>query len=125
MKHKYDVIVIGGGHAGVEASRIASKIGCQVGLVSLDKQSIGRMSCNPAIGGVAKGQIVREIDILGGLMGKVADKTGLQYKVLNKSKGRSVWSPRAQIDKREYEQKISKIILRPCKKRLALFQTCF
>ncbi len=111
MKHKYDIIVIGGGHAGVEASRIASKLGCQVGLISMDKQSIGRMSCNPAIGGVAKGQIVREIDILGGLMGRVADKTGLQYKVLNKSKGRSVWSPRAQIDKRTYEQKISKIIL--------------
>ena len=111
MKHDYDTIVIGGGHAGVEASMIASKLGCRVGLISMDKKSIGRMSCNPAIGGIAKGQIVREIDILGGLMGRVADASGLQFKVLNKSKGRSVWSPRAQIDKRKYERKISKIVL--------------
>ncbi|MFL2995216.1 MAG: tRNA uridine-5-carboxymethylaminomethyl(34) synthesis enzyme MnmG [Candidatus Neomarinimicrobiota bacterium] len=111
MKLNYDTIVIGGGHAGVEASMIASKLGCRVGLVSMDKKSIGRMSCNPAIGGVAKGQIVREIDILGGLMGRIADGSGLQFKVLNKSKGRSVWSPRAQIDKRKYEKQISKTIL--------------
>ena len=110
MKHRYDIIVIGGGHAGVEAAKIGSKIGCRVGLISMDKHSVGRMSCNPAIGGVAKGQIVREIDILGGVMGRIADKSGLQFKVLNKSKGRSVWSPRAQIDKRAYEQKISKTI---------------
>ena len=93
MKHNYDIIVVGGGHAGVEAAMIASKLGCRIGVVSMDKQSIGRMSCNPAIGGVAKGQIVREVDILGGLMGRVADRSGLQFKVLNKSKGRSVWSP--------------------------------
>ena len=111
MKHNYDIIIIGGGHAGVEASMISSKLGCRVGLISMDKGSIGRMSCNPAIGGVAKGQIVREIDILGGLMGRVADESGLQFKVLNKSKGRSVWSPRAQIDKRKYEELVSKTIL--------------
>ena len=111
MKHNYDTIIIGGGHAGVEAAMVASKVGCRVGVISMDKQSIGRMSCNPAIGGVAKGQIVREIDILGGLMGRIADKSGLQFKVLNKSKGRSVWSPRAQIDKRQYEERISKTIL--------------
>jgi len=111
VKHNYDILVVGGGHAGVEASMIASKTGCRVGVVSMDKQSIGRMSCNPAIGGIAKGQIVREIDILGGLMGRIADRSGLQFKVLNKSKGRSVWSPRAQIDKREYEKKVSEIIL--------------
>jgi len=111
VKHNYDTIVIGGGHAGVEASMISSKTGCRVGMVSMDKQSIGRMSCNPAIGGVAKGQIVREIDILGGVMGRVADESGLQFKVLNKSKGRSVWSPRAQIDKRKYERRISKSVL--------------
>ena len=111
MKQRYDTIVIGGGHAGVEASMIASKLGCSVGLISMDKKSIGRMSCNPAIGGVAKGQIVRELDILGGLMGRVADDSGLQFKVLNKSKGRSVWSPRAQIDKRKYEKRVSKTIL--------------
>ena len=111
MKQNYDTIVIGGGHAGVEASTISSKIGCRVGVVSMDKKSIGRMSCNPAIGGVAKGQIVREIDILGGLMGRIADESGLQFKVLNKSKGRSVWSPRAQIDKRKYERLVSKSVL--------------
>ena len=111
MKHNYETIVIGGGHAGVEASMIASKAGCRVGLVSMDKQSLGRMSCNPAIGGIAKGQIVREIDILGGLMGRIADESGLQFKVLNKSKGRSVWSPRAQVDKRSYERRMSKSVL--------------
>ncbi len=111
MKHNFDTIIIGAGHAGVEASVIASKLGCKVGLISMDKESIGRMSCNPAIGGVAKGQIVREIDILGGLMGRVADKSGLQFKVLNKSKGRSVWSPRAQIDKRKYEKEVSNTVL--------------
>ena len=111
MKHNYDIIVVGGGHAGVEAAMIASKYGCRIGIVSMDKQSIGRMSCNQAIGGVAKGQIVREIDILGGLMGRVSDRSGLQFKVLNKSKGRSVWSPRAQVDKRKYEERISKIVL--------------
>ena len=111
MKPRYDIIVVGGGHAGVEAAMIASKLGCCVGIVSMDKQSIGRMSCNPAIGGVAKGQIVREIDVLGGVMSRIADKSGLQFKVLNKSKGRSVWSPRAQVDKRKYEEGVSKLIL--------------
>ena len=111
MKRTYDTIVVGGGHAGVEAAMIASKAGCRVAMISMDKQSIGRMSCNPAIGGVAKGQIVREIDVLGGLMGKVSDESGLQFKILNKSKGRSVWSPRAQIDKRLYEEKMSKLVL--------------
>ena len=111
MKQKHDLIVVGGGHAGVEAANISSKIGCKTALVTMDKNSIGRMSCNPAIGGVAKGQIVREIDILGGLMGRAADFSGLQFKTLNKSKGRSVWSPRAQTDKRVYERYVSNEIL--------------
>ena len=111
MKQKHDLIVVGGGHAGVEAANISSKIGCKTAIVTMDKNSIGRMSCNPAIGGVAKGQIVREIDILGGLMGKAADFSGLQFKTLNKSKGRSVWSPRAQTDKRVYERYVSNEIL--------------
>ena len=111
MKQNKTVVVVGAGHAGVEAAKIASKIGCKVALVTMDKNSIGRMSCNPAIGGVAKGQIVREIDILGGLMAKTADVSGLQFKILNKSKGRSVWSPRAQVDKRVYEKTISKAVL--------------
>ncbi len=99
----YDVIVVGGGHAGVEASCMGDRLGCSVGLVTLNPKSIGRMSCNPAIGGLAKGQIVREIDILGGIMGFAADEAGLQFKMLNKSKGKAVWSPRAQVDKRVYE----------------------
>jgi len=108
---KFDLVVVGGGHAGVEAAYIASRLGLFVCVVSMDKKAIGRMSCNPAIGGVAKGQLVRELDMLGGLMGCVADKSGLQYKMLNKSKGRSVWSPRAQIDKREYERLVSGVVL--------------
>ena len=113
MKHnkKFDLIVAGGGHAGVEAAQIASKRGLSVCLVSMDKKAVGRMSCNPAIGGVAKGQLVRELDMLGGVMGALADKSGLQYKMLNKSKGRSVWSPRAQIDKRVYESLVCKLVL--------------
>ena len=111
MKQKHDLIVVGGGHAGVEAANISSKIGCKTALVTMDKNSIGRMSCNPAIGGVAKGQIVREIDILGGLMGGAADFSGLQFKTLNKSTGRSVWSTRAQTDKRVYERYVSNKVL--------------
>jgi len=111
VKQKKNIVVVGGGHAGVEAAKIASKIGCKVSLITMDEKSIGRMSCNPAIGGIAKGQIVREIDILGGLMAKTADTSGLQFKILNKSKGRSVWSPRAQVDKRIYEKNISETVL--------------
>ena len=114
MKHnkKFDVIVCGGGHAGVESALIASKLGCSVLLVTLDTQAIGRMSCNPAIGGLAKGQIVREIDVLGGAMGLAADHSGIQFKILNQSKGKSVWSPRAQVDKRKYEAFVSGRILK-------------
>jgi len=111
VKQKKNIVVVGGGHAGVEAAKIASKTGCKVSLITMDKKSVGRMSCNPAIGGIAKGQIVREIDILGGLMAKTADTSGLQFKILNKSKGRSVWSPRAQVDKRIYEKNISETVL--------------
>jgi len=109
VKHKknYDIIVCGGGHAGIEAALIASKLNCTVGLVTLDKKAVGRMSCNPAIGGLAKGQIVREIDVLGGAMGLATDHSGIQFKILNQSKGKSVWSPRAQVDKRSYEQFVS------------------
>ena len=114
MKQKpiYDIIVVGGGHAGVEAANIAAKKNRSVLMITMDKKAIGRMSCNPAIGGLAKGQMVREIDMLGGLMGSFADKSGLQFKILNKSKGRAVWSPRAQIDKRQYETLVTSSILR-------------
>ena len=100
---KWDVVVVGGGHAGVEAALISSFLGCKTLIITMDRCALGRMSCNPAIGGLAKGQIVREIDVLGGSMARFADKTGIQFKTLNKTKGRAVWSPRAQVDKRRYE----------------------
>ena len=103
----FDVVVVGGGHAGVEAALAAKRVGVSVALITMNAQTIGRMSCNPSIGGLAKGQMVREIDALGGVMGLAADTTGTQYKLLNKSKGRAVWSPRAQVDKREYEKFIN------------------
>ena len=113
MKHlnNFDVVVVGGGHAGVEAANITANLKQKVCMVSMDKGAVGRMSCNPAIGGVAKGQLVRELDVLSGLMSGAADVSALQYKMLNTSKGRSVWSPRAQIDKRVYEKQISNTIL--------------
>ncbi|UCH10215.1 MAG: tRNA uridine-5-carboxymethylaminomethyl(34) synthesis enzyme MnmG [Fidelibacterota bacterium] len=109
-KSEWDVIVAGGGHAGIEAALASARIGCRTLLVTMDPQAIGRMSCNPAIGGLAKGHLVREIDALGGEMGLAADQTGLQYKMLNTSKGRAVWSPRAQIDKRAYAQRMRRVV---------------
>lgn len=100
----FDVIVIGGGHAGIEASIAAAQMGCSVGLVTMDKNAIGRMSCNPAIGGSAKGHLVHEIDALGGFMGLIADRTGIQFRVLNKSKGPAVWAGRCQSDRKLYSQ---------------------
>ena len=104
MKPSFDILVVGGGHAGLESALISAHRGCSVLLVTQDPNAIGRMSCNPAIGGLAKGQMVREIDVLGGGMGIFSDISGIQFKVLNQSKGRSVWSPRAQVDKRVYEK---------------------
>ncbi|MBM3777200.1 MAG: tRNA uridine-5-carboxymethylaminomethyl(34) synthesis enzyme MnmG [Acidimicrobiia bacterium] len=98
----FDVVVVGAGHAGLEAARAAARLGCSVGLCSLSRATIGHMPCNPAIGGTAKGHLVREIDALGGLMGAAIDATGLQFKLLNRSRGPAVWSPRAQADKRAY-----------------------
>ena len=99
---KFDVIVVGAGHAGVEAAWAAARLGCSVGLCTLDRDTVALMPCNPAVGGTAKGHLVREIDALGGLMGEAIDATGLQFKVLNRSRGPAVWSPRAQADKRRY-----------------------
>jgi tRNA uridine 5-carboxymethylaminomethyl modification enzyme len=99
---KYDVLVIGGGHAGIEASIAAAKMGQCVGLISMDTNTIGRLSCNPSIGGSAKGHLAKEIDALGGVMGRIADASGIQFKMLNTSKGPAVWSPRSQNDKDLY-----------------------
>jgi tRNA uridine 5-carboxymethylaminomethyl modification enzyme len=107
----FDVLVIGGGHAGVEAASAAARLGCRTAMVVLDAEAIGRMSCNPAIGGLAKGQIVREIDALGGEMGVVTDQTGIQFRMLNTSKGPAVRSPRAQCDRHAYNRAMCRRVL--------------
>lgn len=103
---KFSAIIIGGGHAGVEAVAASARLGLKSAIVTMDKNSIARMSCNPAIGGLGKGHLVTEIDSLGGVMGAASDICGIQFKMLNKSKGRAVWSPRAQIDKHHYSKHI-------------------
>ena len=104
MFKKYDVIVVGGGHAGCEAAAAAATLGSSVLLATMNMQTIGQMSCNPAIGAVAKGQIVREIDALGGLTGVITDKTMIQFRMLNLSKGPAMWSPRAQSDRFRFSE---------------------
>lgn len=110
MSDYYDVIIVGGGHAGIEAGVAAARMGCTVGMVTMDKHAIGRMSCNPAIGGSAKGHLVHEIDALGGVMGEIADKTGIQFRVLNKSKGPAVWAGRCQSDRELYSQEAERVV---------------
>ena len=100
---KYDVIVVGGGHAGIEAALAAARMGCQTLMLTMNADTIGQMSCNPAIGGLAKGHLAREIDALGGEMGKCTDMTGLQFRMLNTKKGPAVRAPRAQCDKKAYQ----------------------
>ena len=107
---KFDIIVVGGGHAGIEAASAGARMGCYVGLVTMDRLALGRMSCNPAIGGTAKGHLVREIDALGGIMGLISDRTGIQFRMLNKSKGPAVWSPRCQSDRKLYSEEAYRII---------------
>ncbi|MEO5970259.1 MAG: FAD-dependent oxidoreductase, partial [Bdellovibrionia bacterium] len=106
----FDVIVIGGGHAGCEAAHAAARMGCRTALFSLDKKRIGFMSCNPAMGGLAKGQLIKEIDALGGIMGMNTDKTAIQYRRLNSSKGPAVRSSRAQCDKALYAQRMQEFL---------------
>ncbi len=106
----YDVIVIGGGHAGIEAAVAPAKMGCSVAMITMDKNAIGRMSCNPAIGGSAKGHLVHEIDALGGAMGLIADRTGIQFRILNRSKGPAVWAGRCQSDRKLYSLEARKFV---------------
>ena len=120
MQKNYDVIVVGGGHAGCEAAMAASRMGSSVLLISMDMNKFGQMSCNPAIGGIAKGQIVREIDALGGYTGIVTDASTLQFRMLNRSKGPAMWSPRAQCDKIQFSLYWRKILESACK--LDLYQ---
>src|SRR6202162_2176052 len=99
---KFEVLVVGGGHAGIEAAHAAAGMGRRTALLTGSLAAIGRMSCSPAIGGLAKGQLVREIDALGGLMGALADAAGIQFRILNRSRGPAVWGPRAQCDRALY-----------------------
>jgi len=101
-QHKYDVVVVGAGHAGCEAARACARMGLKTAIVTMNIDLVAQMSCNPAIGGIAKGHLVREIDALGGVMGQVADAVGIQFRLLNTSRGPAVWSPRAQMDKKQY-----------------------
>ncbi|MCQ2148066.1 MAG: tRNA uridine-5-carboxymethylaminomethyl(34) synthesis enzyme MnmG [Bacteroidales bacterium] len=114
MFRKYDVIVVGGGHAGCEAAMAAASMGSSVLLISMDMNKFGQMSCNPAIGGIAKGQIIREVDALGGYTGIVTDASTLQFRMLNKSKGPAMWSPRAQCDKMQFSKNWRKILESAC-----------
>ena len=114
IQNSFDVVVIGGGHAGIEAAHAAWKIGVKTAMITMELDAIGRMSCNPAVGGVSKGQIVRDIDALGGLMGLLTDKAGIQFRMLNLSKGPAVWGPRAQCDLKAYSR-IARETLENCK----------
>ena len=102
MDFKYDVIVVGAGHAGCEAACAAANLGSKTLLITMDMNKMGQMSCNPAVGGIAKGQIVREIDAMGGQMGIVTDKSAIQFRMLNRSKGPAMWSPRSQSDRKRF-----------------------
>src|SRR5918996_3296400 len=108
--YHFDVLVIGAGHAGTEAALAAARLGASVALLTTNLDTVAQMSCNPAIGGVAKGQIVREIDALGGVMGQAIDATGIQFRMLNQSKGPAMHSPRAQADKKGYQQEVKRLV---------------
>src|SRR6204780_2268601 len=106
----YDVVVVGAGHAGCEAAMAAARIGLRTALFSFNLDLIAQMSCNPAIGGIAKGHLVREVDALGGIMGEITDAVGIQFRLLNTSRGPAVWSPRAQCDKQAYRLKMREVL---------------
>src|SRR5206468_8493645 len=112
FQEAFDVVVVGGGHAGCEAAMAAARIGARTALFTVNLDLIAQMSCNPAVGGVAKGHLVREIDALGGIMGEVADRTGIQFRLLNSSRGPAVQSPRCQSDKSKYRIEMRRVLER-------------
>lgn len=112
MKSRYDVVVVGAGHAGCEAARACARMGLRTAMITMNLDLIAQMSCNPAVGGIAKGHLVREIDALGGVMGEVTDAVGIQFRLLNTSRGPAVWSPRAQCDKKRYRIKMREVLER-------------
>src|SRR5579872_3221897 len=110
MDQTFDIVVVGGGHAGCEASRACARMGLRTVMITMNADLIAQMSCNPAIGGIAKVHLVREIDALGGVMGEVADAVGIQFRLLNTSRGPAVWSPRAQCDKKQYRIRMKQVL---------------
>src|SRR5579872_5441839 len=110
VTHRYQVVVIGAGHAGCEAARACARLGLKTAMITMNLDLIAQMSCNPAVGGIAKGHLVREIDALGGVMGEVIDAVGIQFRLLNTSRGPAVWSPRAQADKKLYRARMKQVL---------------
>src|SRR5688572_4946774 len=110
LEQSFDVLIVGAGHAGTEAAVAAARTGARVGIITSALESIGQMSCNPAIGGVAKGTVVREVDALGGIMGRATDLASIQFRMLNRSKGPAVWAPRAQCDRGLYRRSVRSLL---------------
>src|ERR1700723_4233223 len=109
---RYDVVIVGAGHAGCEAAHACARMGLRTAMITMNVDLIAQMSCNPAIGGIAKGHLVREIDALGGVMAEVTDAVGIQFRLLNTSRGPAVWSPRAQCDKKQYRIRMKEVLER-------------